>query len=79
VTPDLVDVEILGAVNGDGLVWASGWCADAGFVYLTLVNWDLNNSATVRFYVYAEFTHSVIGDEAYTVPTTSTVYLEDLR
>jgi hypothetical protein len=76
---DLSDIEVLGAVSGAAIgLWTSGWCADAKNVYITLVIWGAQ-SARVRFFVYTEFTHSVIGDEAYTVGTFSdTVYCEAL-
>ena len=61
-----------------GAPWVNGFYADEDNVYLTLVN-ESQNLAEIQFFVYVEYTHSIIGDEFYTATQgTATVYAEDL-
>lgn len=71
-------IGIMPAMTNNPAVWPSGMYADNDYVYISVINRS-QSSALVRFFVYIEFTHSVITDEFYTgTQGSATVYFEDL-
>jgi hypothetical protein len=49
-----------------GIGWDTGWVADAEYVYLTLFNPNTKAEAEAKFFVYVEYTHSIVGNEMIT-------------